>query len=345
MRPASLKLVDRWLYRGALPAGWLLSRLLPRATRERPLIVRPGGLGDLVCVCMAVEDLGADPRAFDWLIEERSRPWAEHLGIRFTCYDRDAPALVWRAARSGYRVVINTEQRFGLAQAAALALTAREGRLTCFDTSRGARWASEVVAYDRDGSHEVLEFRRLLAAALSLKEPDSLSARPRARPGTGPLVVGLAGTGCASRSLSREAWTRLVAAWAGSKPFVVTAAPPDRPLAHALAGAFPGQGRVHEGPFSRVCEAIANAPRCLTVDGALVHVASYYGVPATAVFTSGIHTKWAPLASGSELVRRDDLSCQPCARFGQVPPCPHGLVCKQVDYARHRRERAPTHAK
>jgi len=303
---------------------------------DRPLLVRPGGMGDLICVCMAIESLGQYPQSFLWLIEKRSQPWAEHLGLEHLCYDSSLPRVLWTIA-GRHRQVVNTEQRYGLAQAAALAATSRYGRLTCFDTNRGQRWATEAVAYDWDKSHEVVEFGRLLARALSLPSPSCPPARRRRRPATGLPIVGVAGRQSPSRRLDLETWSRLVAAWAGGRPFLVTVAPRDREVADRLVDGFRGQASVFDGAFSELCEAISCAEKLFTVDGGMVHIASYYGVPVTAVFTSGRECKWAPLAPGSRIVRRSDLPCQPCARFGQVPPCEWSYACKDLDYERHLR--------
>jgi hypothetical protein len=73
----------------------------------------------------------------------------------------------------------------------------------------------------------------------------------------------------------------------------------------------------------------------LTVDGGFLHIASYYGVPVTGVFTSGRESKWAALAPGSRMVRRDDLECRPCTWFGQVAACKNQYACKKLDLARH----------
>ena len=58
-----------------------------RRSDGRPLIVRPGGMGDLILLCVAAEDLGLDPRNFFWLIERRSRAWAQRRGLDYCCYD------------------------------------------------------------------------------------------------------------------------------------------------------------------------------------------------------------------------------------------------------------------
>ncbi len=332
-----LKRVDRWAARAALPVGWTLARLPGQPpVSERPLVVRPGGMGDLICLCLALEDLGHDPTSCTWLIEQRSRPWAEYLDLDFVCYDADLPGALARI-RGRYRTVINTEQRFGLAQAAALAATAPGGRLTCFATTRGARWAHVAVPYDRDRGREVDELRRLLATALSLSDPGPPGARVRRRPVSGAPLVAVAGRQSPTRSLDRATWARLIRPWAGERDFLVAAAPIDSAFAADLVAAFPDQARQFDGSFADLCDAVAASAEVFTMDGGMVHVASYHGVPVTAVFTSGQERKWAPLAPGSAMIRRADLSCQPCARFGQTPPCTQGLVCQRLDYATHRR--------
>jgi hypothetical protein len=293
-------------------------------------------MGDLICVCMAMETLAVDPKGFRWLIEGRSRPWAEHLGLEHLCYDGGTLRALWPIA-GRYRQVVNSEQRYGLAQAAALAAAARSARLTCFDTNRGRRWATEVVAYDWDTSHEVIEFRRLLSYALSLADPPLQPARVRLHSPTAPPMVGIAGRQNDSRRLDIDTWRRLIAAWAGRRRFLVAAARHDGEFAQRLVDGFPGQASCLDCGFSELCQTISRAEELLTVDGGMVHIASYYGVPVTAVFTSGRERKWAPLAPGSRLIRRGDLSCQPCARFGQVPPCAWSFACKVLKYEDHLR--------
>jgi hypothetical protein len=55
--------------------GSLLGRL--RCLEGRPLILRPGGMGALILMCVVSEELGYDPREFFWVIERLgAAPWA-----------------------------------------------------------------------------------------------------------------------------------------------------------------------------------------------------------------------------------------------------------------------------
>ena len=73
MDPLTLKKMDGALWPAAVAVAKAGAFLL-RARRQdpRPLILRPGGMGDLILLCVATEELGCDPRRFFWVIERRS---------------------------------------------------------------------------------------------------------------------------------------------------------------------------------------------------------------------------------------------------------------------------------
>jgi hypothetical protein len=298
--------------------------LMPwRKVDPRPLIVRPGGMGDLVCLHLALERIGIDPAQVRFLIERRARPWAETMRLDFVCYDeRPLATLLLLTAR--HAQVINSEQRFGLAQAYSLACRGRGGRLTAFSTTRGARFADQVVAYDPLDQHEVAAFMRLLVGS------DVPCAAPARRaPSDGRLWVLLAGSAAPSRAFDADAWCRFITEAYAEAPFVLAGAPEDAALADQIASRLPQAARLRGG-FAEIVHGLARARHLLTVDGGMVHVASYLGIPVTALFTAGRDRKWAPLAAGSLVVARSDLPCRPCTLFGQVPPCPHALACRAL---------------
>ena len=133
-----LKKLDSGLTAAGCAAGALISagtrRLRPVDTR--PLLVRPGGMGDLILLQVALEELGEDPRAHMWLVERRSASWARLQGLPHRCYDEGAAATL-AAVAGRHRLVVNTEQRYGLAQAFARAAVTRGGRAAAFATNRG----------------------------------------------------------------------------------------------------------------------------------------------------------------------------------------------------------------
>src|SRR5437667_394871 len=193
MRTLGLVRFDPWLWPAAVRLGRLASSLstVPhRTVQAKPLILRPGGMGDLILLCVAAEELGIDKRDFRWVIETRSAPWARHLGLDHVCYDEALLGTHWRAA-GRYPLVINTEQRFDI-------------------TSR----------------------------------------------------------------------------WSGGRPIYITAAPLDRPFARRLADRLGASAELFEGDFDAVCELVRRSSDVLTIDSGFLHIASYYGVPVTSIFTS-----------------------------------------------------------
>ncbi|MFL6142794.1 MAG: glycosyltransferase family 9 protein [Labedaea sp.] len=295
----------------------------PDATQA--LVVRPGGLGDLVIAHLAAERLGVADRV-TWLIERRSAAWAKYRGLPYLNYDED-PLRAARGISSRFPLVINTEQRFGLSMTAARWAAARGGTVVGFETNRGARLADRLVSYDWDRSHELAEFSRILAESFGLPMPP-VGAIDRRRPSDDTIVVALGGTHSPSRALSPRDWASWLLPLIGSHEVLLTAGPMERELAAELLDQLGGQATLFKGSFDEVVDRIATAERVVTIDGGLVHVASYFGVPCDVLFTAGRSSKWAPLGRGSRVHRRHDLSCQPCTVFGQVPPCPFGYLCR-----------------
>jgi hypothetical protein len=187
-----LKKLDRVLG----PAANILGSCLPKVQRKLhplKLVIRPGGMGDLICADIALQELGLRAQDFLWLIEKRSRLWAEYRRLSFLCYDEHPQRVleqIWRR----HSLVINTEQLFGLAQGCALLAKAPSGHLACFETTRGACRAQIVVPYDWQDAHETLEFARLFAASLDLPQPARhRPPRSRLQPTAGPPLVVVAG--------------------------------------------------------------------------------------------------------------------------------------------------------
>lgn len=309
------------------------SILRSREVDSRPLIVRPGGLGDLVCLHMAIEATGLDPGLFRFLVERRSAPWAALHGLDHVTYDGAGFAELLRE-RGSSPVVLCTEQRFGLALAVAEACRAPKGRLYAFETCRGSQFAgARIVAYDPRASHEVEAFCRMIRDAF----PDQVvvasrgwNQRARQEPTDGSLIACLSGGGQPSREFHAGEWVQFMDAWAGPLPVRLTAAPSDWDKARAIVQRRAAPTSFCAAGFPEMVEDLKKARAILTVDGGMAHVASFYGIPATVLFTSGQVEKWRPLSEGSRVVAVEGLPCRPCTLFGQVPPCPHGFACKRI---------------
>jgi hypothetical protein len=339
-----LKAVDRALSPLAARTGKAIAaaaRLAPRvragaAAPPHSLVVRPGGMGDLIAAHIAWEELGQDPRAgVLWLVERRSAAWARHARLPHLAYD-DGLLRALRSVAGRFALAINTEQRFGLSQAVAEAAVARGGRSVALSTNLAAAQAGRTVPYDPYDEHETVAFRRLFAQALGLEADVRPRPRPRSAPSAGTRLVAISGRQSPVRDLTLDQWQAHVDAWAGpDRPVAIAAAPVDADFAGALAARLGRRASRFHGSFDALCARIATAEEVLTMDGGPVHLASYFGTPTRALFTAGRESKWAPLALGSTIVRRDGLPGQPCTLFGQTPrSCPCDARCRDLDPVR-----------
>lgn len=338
-----LKRADRLLAGPAVLAAtigrFLLSPFLSRPDPGRVLVIRPGGMGDLILATLAMERVGLSPAAVTWLIEKRSQSWARHLGLPHFCYDDGIGALL-RHGLFSYLTVINTEQLFGLSQAVAQVFRGRGGQLHAFSTVRVAGIASSTTEYHVTTEHESLAFARLFSKALN-RLINARSGITRQRPPVeGPAMVCISGRQSPTRSIPIDTFAQLVRDWLGGKSCLIAASPIDAEFAAELVERLKSQATLFRGNFEQLCHAIARCERLFTVDGGPVHIASYYNIPSTVIFTSGVAAKWSPLAPHSSIVSKSELPCMPCTRFGETPPCPFGHPCHTLDYSRDRRSAA-----
>lgn len=328
--PQILKKLDRWIWPIACIFGKLLSILFRfRPLSNQTLILRPGGMGDLICAQIAIEELGIPLNSLTWLIEKRSEAWAQFAQLQYRCYD-DGILNVLKDFSGRFSRVINTEQRFGMSQAFALAIVGRSGKLFCFDTNLAQGFTKNSVPYDWDQGHEIGEFYKLFSTAFSISTSSQVQLRKRSRQATGVPIVGIAGLQSPSRELSVEQWVSLIQDWSRGRSFEIAAAPQDILFALKITARFPNQAKLIEKNFSGLCNQLAQAQELFSIDGGMVHMATYFGTPATVIFTSGRDKKWAPYSENCRAIRRQDLECQPCTIFGQTPNCVSHYACKNI---------------
>lgn len=313
----------------------ILRKLLCGKIHYETLVLRPGGMGDLILAAIAIEDMGLNPAGYHWLIEKRSEAWARRIGLNYTCYDKIGIGGLWKM-RGCAKLVINTEQRFGLAQAVALWMTAATGSCHSFESVHGSSLSDQTVTYHVVSEYEAAAFARLFAKALRVSKATPVCMRHRRLPASHPPVVCVAGTASLTRKIPVETLAKLIKQW---KPRLhaikVSSAPSDVEYAQKLVDLLGEGATLLQTDFDGLCDYIAASECILTVDGGPVHIASYYGVPVTAIFTSGVNLKWRPNSMNSEIVRRQDLCCMPCTRFGQTPVCKFNLACHELDYNIH----------
>ncbi len=335
--PALLKFLDLAVWPIGLQVGRVLSRRPhPSGTTQQVALIRPGGLGDLVLLTMAIEDMSLPFAFFRFFIESRSVAWAKHLGLDYVVIDRGLFKTLG-SHRGRYKTVLNTEQFFGLSQAYAQAICAPDGKTVGFTTLRAARHLSQAMTYDPRGKHEVDEFTKLLKIGLPPhNRPLKSHHRERIKPALDYIAISVSGLNIPSRNFTLDRWLELIQAHPTNLPVRILAAPNERNFAQSLGTILRHRLAIKvdivQGNFSEVVRILQQAQFLLGMEGGMTQIASYYGVPTTAIFTSSQDRKWAPLSVGSSVLRRRDLHCQPCAKFAQVPPCKYQYACKNTKH-------------
>ena len=181
-------------------------------------------MGDLILAQVALEELGADPRSVDWLIERRSLPWALHVGLPHRCYDHRLLRTL-SATAGTRRSVIDSEQRFGLSQALGLVAVGR-GRHA--DRIRHESWlpvrkARRCVRLERHARNGRVPH--------ALRRSAGHLGTPRRRGREPPPCAGSAAPRRRQRASEsdkvafRRAMGDLVDSWAAGRRFEIAAAP------------------------------------------------------------------------------------------------------------------------
>lgn len=335
MLEKNLKSLDRLIMAAlllAVPAAWLLFRIF-RRKKSGVALVRPGGMGDLICLEMAMEYAPLNHSETTYFIDARSAAWAGYRGLRAVRYDmKTIYVLLKHAGR--FKTVVVSEQLFGSAAAFGLLLAGGErSRVYGFSTQRGKIALGTTTHYSPTKQHEVACFARLLNLAAGNHYPAEIGGAELLRPRlftaeSNDLWVSIAGRGVPSRELSIARFTEIIKNAANGRRIRITAQPSDTSYAEQLISAL-GDASLFKGNFKDMCDSLARADEVLTIDGGMVHVCSFFGVPTRVLFTAGVQEKWRPLAKDSEIaVVPGHLPCRPCTRFGQVPACPIDYACK-----------------
>jgi ADP-heptose:LPS heptosyltransferase len=335
--PGLLKYIDPAVWFIGVVIGALVAMRPPkRSASDRVALIRPGGLGDLVLLTMAIEDMSLPMGFFRFFIETRSVAWAKQLKLDYVVIDRGLIRALW-VHRGRYKTVINTEQFFGTSQAFARAIRAPKGKTFGFATLRAAKFLDAAISYDPRTTHEVDEFTKLLKKSLpSHTRPLFSHHRERFKPAADYIAIAVSGLGFPSRYFTVERWLDIIKDQPMNRCVKILAAPSERAFAQALGTTLRHRLAIKvdivQGAFHEVLRALQQAELLIGIEGGMTQMASYYGVPTVSIFTSSQDKKWAPLSVGSSVLRRRDLHCQPCAKFAQVPICKYQYACKNTKH-------------
>jgi ADP-heptose:LPS heptosyltransferase len=329
--------------------GSLLARLWPRPLHPGPspyavsrlLLIRPGGIGDAVLLAPVVGCLReAFPSArIEVLAEKRNRgAFALCPEIdRVLCYD--SAQELWEALRSGYDVVIDSEQWHHLS-----ALVARMIR-SQIKIGYGTNERKRLFTHSIDYSHESYELNGFLELLKPLgieppaTNPSSFLTIPEADQESAdnilgklqevPFVVLFPGASIVERCWGIEKFHQLAMRLiAEGLAVVVVGGKEDIATGRAIVDGLSVLNLTGKSSLCETAGVLNRSQLLISGDSGVLHIGVGLGTPTVSLFGPGIAEKWAP-RGGSHIVINHNLPCSPCTRFGTTPPCPISAKCIQ----------------
>lgn len=297
---------------------------------EKCLVIRPGGMGDLILFDLAIQKANFDVMSFIFVIQRRAEPWAKFRDLNYVLLDQKFFKFLFF---SKHRFVICSEQYFASAGDFSKLLVRKDGLLIGFDSNKRSQIFSRTIGYE-ENVHESVNFLKLLNV---LPQMSFINSAPNTNVnGVRNLdycVLSIGGTDSESRNLDVERWSFLARALNKENlPIYLTHSPRDWRIAEQISSAITINRAADT--FQESVSFIKNSAFLISVDSGMIHVASFFNVPARVLFTSANIVKWSPIASSS-IVLSHEYDCQPCSKFGQVPKCSYGYRCTQnLDAAR-----------
>lgn len=309
----------------------LLFKLLNVQTSSyKYIIVRPGGLGDLVCLTKSMKNLDLLQNSCLFIIERRSEVWAKHLNLEYLCYDKSMD--IKKILKSRGEVYINSEQHYGLSNIIYYFTGSYKSKETIgFVTNKSARLYSKQIDYSSKFNSEVSEFSKLLFFSSHVELPPNSRAKSTTNYSNLPIVA-LSGTIEPTRNVGPELWIKLIDVCIPSGTFHLVFTDAETKLGESLLKHYNERALCKKTGFNELMVILKQTPFVVTMDGGFVHMASYYDIKTYAMFTSGDHIKWQPGKNGSKIFKNFEAPCSPCVVFGKVPPCPNSLICWRIDF-------------
>ncbi len=329
---------------------------------SRLLVIRPGGMGDMVLLLPALQSLRrAFPNAaIDLVCEKRNRDILQLAAgpDNLLLYDAAPFRLVGHLRRTRYDAVVDTEQFHYFS--ALMAILARAPARIGFKISPGRNLLyTHLVNYDLEG-HETDQFVALLRP-LGISSQDERLRMPSPPAGEGQgggsaapfrftLTADLPATAI---PLFANAGTRLVTIHPGTTTRYKQWAPErfgellrrlaaDTRLVFALVGdkrdrAVAGTilGAARLGPravslagrlsLAETAAVLARSALYVGGDSGLAHLAAALDIPTVVLFGPSDSRKWGPRAGRHAVVQRQP-ACAPCCIFGYHKLC-HSIAC------------------
>ena len=330
--------VIRYLARQDRPAS---GGPMDKAVR-RVLVVRPGGMGDMVLLLPVLKALRLRyPGLILHLVcEKRNRDILKLAGLsdQAILYDANPLALLWSLPRGQYDVAIDTEQFHYFS--ALMTLLSRAPVRIGFKINPGRNLLyTHLVNYDLEG-YEADQFMRLLGplgiteavpvdgcleVAADSIPTESLGQIERLEVAR-RLVVVHAGSTNRYKLWAPEKVAELILAL-GKDPtlsFVLLGNGGERSLADQIVGRVGMDGRVlslvGRLTVAQSAAVIHRAALFVGGDSGLAHVAVALGAPTVVWFGPSDSQKWGVRGPRNKVVRKP-LACAPCFIFGYHKLC------------------------
>lgn len=330
--------------------GWVLHLSRPRPVDpgrpiRRILVIRPGGMGDMILLQPLLNSLKHHypAAALDLVCESRNQGIAAlgGCGVETFAYDTEPLRTLVALVQRRYDVAVDTEQfhNFSAVMSWISGAPLRIG----FKINPGRNPIyTHLVNYDLEG-YEAGEFMRLLHP-LGICEQAVVSgalmayAKPRPAEGSGGVAV-LIHVGASTRykRWSVENYAGLInriladaaLALPGDAVIGLVGGPGDVACAREIAGLVDQATRVAvlagDVPFARTADRIGRARIFIGGDSGLAHLAVALGTPTVVMFGPSDPRKWGVTGPSNAIVRKA-MACSPCFIFGYHKRC-HSIAC------------------
>jgi ADP-heptose:LPS heptosyltransferase len=311
------------------------------------LLIRPGGIGDAALLHPALRALREcfKNAVIEILAEKRNAGLLTSCSYinRVYLYDLRPPIELFKAVRTNYDIVIDTEQwhRFSAVFSYLTKAPIRVG----FATNEREELFSHPVSYGQD-DYEVKSFLHLVSAItgeryefnenepfikldsglFSKTEPKVFEFRKKWRALIGVFSGatiperrwGIVNFAQLSKRLSQEGVGTVMV---GGSPEVKEAETFKEIVGKDNVLNFVGKTSLME-----TAAIISKLDLFLSGDTGIMHIAYGVGTPTVSLFGAGIQKKWAPIGKHHIAINRN-LFCSPCTRFGYTPRCPYQVKC------------------
>ena len=309
---------------------------------SRILIIRPGGIGDAVLLIPSLKILKINMPdvQVDVLCEPRNRgifiglPWVD----RILSYKNMKDMLY--IAKNHYEIVFDTEQSHFLS---AVFVSQFKNSLKAGFATNGRERVYDMAIQYHQNQYEMNSFFRLFKSGIK-KWPDLLpwdppffSAMPdekakidRLTQGiTKPIACIFSGASIKQRHWPVKRWISL-AEHLREKGFhvILLGGKAEHDIAFEIEynTCYPVTNLCCRLSLSETAALFRKVTILISTDSGILHLGVLSGVPTISLFGPGISEKWGPKGK-KHIILNKKLSCSPCTRFGETPPCSSGGKC------------------